>query len=874
MRIKRLATILLFILLIAGQGFADVKHKIDFGPFGDLYHFWIDPSSEFELKFLSSTLAEPQTLYSFTLETTAYDLDVDNTKFYLAYSTQDSKVYLTYSKDNGYTFSAPTLLTDQGSNPSIAGHGDLLSIAWEEEDGIYFSNSLPLVITGEVLSSPSLSIDDLDNTHLVFLSKDINTYLNKIMYTALPTHEPIVLFESYDDLINVGIQSFPSLLPNNAGAETLMVFWQKEYMERRETYFCISLDGGKNFGCAKQLAFDKDLLSITFSNGKLSAVFLEYSAIDTALIIKEIDLPALASPHIIFPFEGAVLNNSDLRLSYVSPGNHPFICKIGVSQENSDPLSFEQLVSPSTQEIVNFNFPVELRDGTYVAKINIFDGANLSPDSQTIQFKIDNIPPQIQSLEAQREEKQLILKGKVSESPAWLTINDHAVPLEASDGGLTPDIYFESEFVLAPGENLFTLVLTDEAGNPGVVTEEVFYDPAVPELTILKPSKDEWFKPDSVILFEVQVCDLQEDIHDGAEAEIWINNQPLADALTYNHEESALFGFIFLPAELTDGTYPGTITLSDKSGNQGEAEFTINIDGSPPLVSYQTQDSCYTNSPNSITFLAEEEGAGIDPSGTLIKVSGISFEGSVSVEAHKIILTSDIPFSEGTYEAEITARDQIGNVGEPTAFRLVVDTTSPELTLVGSYETSTSENKMMIQGKVEDEYACSINIYSNQVKIESFELSTDSFSKEINLFPGSNNILVEVLDRSGNAASANINTFASFSTVSTSLIQNCIHGPNPFSPAKSLPGAFSADGKGMVFSYALLEPADVKIRIYDLTGTLIWTRDISNTASGVTTWSGVDAFGRVAENGIYPYIFQATSGNSTGIKKGKIIIIK
>lgn len=854
------------VLLFSGQVFA---HKIEIDPLGNIYHFWLAPTSSSEglvpstegtaLKFSKSNFAEPQTLYTFSQEATSYDIEIDHTKYYLAYATQDSDLYLIHSRDNGQTFSPPLLFSEQGKNPALAVKNDLLTIAWEEEKGIYYCKledgntdlleTEAFFITGEALSAPALWIDDLNKTGLAFLSKNSYTDLKRVMYTSWASPEPRVLYESHDNLKNLGIRNL---------SESLLVFWQKEYMGRRETYFCVSLDGGQTFSSEKRLELEKDLLGLIFSDGKFSSV-----TADPELIIREIELPALSAPQVLFPHQDAVLSSSDLKLVYAYPGNDPFLCRIELLADARD---LEQLISSPTQENLSYDFPVEFTDGSYSLKIHIFDGINRSPDSQIVSFKIDNIPPQIQSLEVQKEEKQLTLKGNISEFPAWLTINGQSVSVEASRA------YFESEFALVPGENIFTLTLTDEAGNISVSTEEAFYDPAVPEITVLKPKESDWFKPDSAIVVEARVCDLQGDIEDETEAEITINNQVLEDTLVYDQLESNLFGFISLPAELNEGKYPGTITLRDKSGNTGQASFTINIDGSPPRINQPAGESCFTNSQTSLAVPAMDGGAGIDPSGTLIKIAGVSLEGSVSVEAQKIIFETEMPLSEGTYEVEIIARDRIGNVAEPIAFCLVVDTTPPELTLLGSYESNTAQGKIVVQGETKDQHPCSLNIYNNQKKIESFALSGDSFSKEIRLFQGSNNILIEVLDRSNNSASASINTFANFAAASSSLIQNCVHGPNPFSPSQNLPGAFAEQGKGMVFTYSLSAPAHIKIRIYDLTGTLIWTRDIANATSGVTAWSGESAFGQIVNNGIYPYIFSASSGGVTEIKRGKIMV--
>jgi hypothetical protein len=108
----------------------------------------------------------------------------------------------------------------------------------------------------------------------------------------------------------------------------------------------------------------------------------------------------------------------------------------------------------------------------------------------------------------------------------------------------------------------------------------------------------------------------------------------------------------------------------------------------------------------------------------------------------------------------------------------------------------------------------------------------------------------------------------------TNLITNLVYGPNPFSPTANTVQAFSTNEKGLVFAYTLSQPADIKIRIYDLTGTLIWIKEINSASSGVTAWSGTDQFGNFTTNGIYPYFFSAAAAGQNETRRGKIIVVQ
>jgi hypothetical protein len=290
---------------------------------------------------------------------------------------------------------------------------------------------------------------------------------------------------------------------------------------------------------------------------------------------------------------------------------------------------------------------------------------------------------------------------------------------------------------------------------------------------------------------------------------------------------------------------------------------------------------CFSNSQTGFTLPIADLGVGVDPFGTLIKISGVSFEGTVTPEGENISFFSNSLFLEGTYEVEVTPRDLLGNIAESSSICLVLDTTPPELILTGSYESQTDRPVIKVQGEISEIYNPSmgydpiksflVNIYNNQKQIESFGISENYFSKEIKLFPGENQILVEALDLAGNKAFADIKVFANISS-SSSLITKLAYAPNPFSPSQDLPGSYSSYGKGMVFTYNLLQPADIKILILNLTGTLIWTKDINGAGSGVTAWNGIDQFGRRVGNGVYPFVFTASRDGVTDIRRGKIIV--
>ena len=807
-------------------------------PAGNLYQFWIAPAVSDEaniiLKYSKSidqgnTFGQTRELYSFTFEVNACDL---------VFGVSDKLLAAAWEKDGSICYSR------------------------SEDEGINWNDPITIQVTGEVLTSPAVAIDDLNHLHLVFLSENQNLNLMRLYYTSLSSLEPKVIFESHDDLVH------PKLIPSPWG---MLITWQKKYLDRSDFYLTNSLDQGKHFGEPRVVPFETNPLWLGFY-GNNWIYFTNKSSSEAApyLTLKNIDFPPPLPPELILPKDKFITNLSSLEVNYRLHTSDPLICRIDISWDKYFPpdksWSFEHLNLSGSPEAV-YPLPIELPEGTYFMRLSVFDGLAASFPTVPVEFKIDRSAPAL-SLISQTEEavdqRDLLLTGKVSE-PANLYINNSKVTSEA-------DGIFKVKFSLQPGKNLIEITATDEAGNTAHLSKTIFYSAIRPEISLLKPKETDWFKPDSTIYIEAEAHDTQNDITDESEGEIVISGAVLEDKLIYDKNEAKLSGFIHLPQNMPDGKLSAGIKLNDAAGNVGEATFKINIDRSAPALALNT---VFSNSSSSVGIPITDAGAGVDPAGTIIMIAGVSTEGFASLEAEKLIVRTKFPLPDGSYEVEAIPRDLIGNTGKISTFSLIVDTIPPNLFIGSSAEGATDQSSLLINGSVNDNHSSVINshtkifgvgikIYNNQKLIESFIPQENIFAKEIQLFPGNNEILVEAIDQAGNKSSHILRTFANIHSFAT-LITDCKNYPNPFSPKN--------DGQ-MYFTFNFSSAADIKIYIFDLIGTLIWKKEFNNIAAGNTPWNGVNQFGTAVGNGIYPYILQASSGGTIEIKRGKIIVLQ
>jgi hypothetical protein len=255
--------------------------------------------------------------------------------------------------------------------------------------------------------------------------------------------------------------------------------------------------------------------------------------------------------------------------------------------------------------------------------------------------------------------------------------------------------------------------------------------------------------------------------------------------------------------------------------------------------------------------------------GTLVKIAGISIEAVGSAETG-ITLKVKSFLSDGTYEVTVTPRDLIGNTDNTSSFKLIVDTVPPKLNILSSSEVQTEQEKMKIEAEVSDAFLSTVKIYNNKKLVESLIPSGTTFTREILLISGNNEIVVEASDRAGNKTSQTLTAFANLRN-QAALVTKCGNGRNPFSPQSD---------RIMYFTYNFSSsPVDLKIFIFDLSGTLVWKKEDRNitpvsTSWNSTSWNGQDQFGAIVQNGVYPYILQVTSSGVIEIKRGKIIVLQ
>lgn len=772
--------------------------------------------------------------------------------------TATTEVTLAKSLDGGLTFGPAQTLYQLSTEASAAslnlGQDGTRILTYTASGDAYYAVAKnnnawfapPVKVSIEAVSKATIGTDQFGQVHGLFVTRGQS---KRLLYARLShlasleaSFEAKVVAESGDEITDPRLTFFPW---------GVALAWQTRYLERRETFMTLSLDGGINFSQSTPLPFHERLVGLTFRG-------------DQWLLISDGPKPIFNSlpaapgktvrPAILFPAGGQAFNTLTPELIFSTLHPDPVICRLDLSTDRSFPkdntYNFDFFSSPAKE--ARYRLPIDLTDGLYFIRLSLFDGYSTGPSSSLESFRLDRWPPQIILLSPTGESSdiaEISVSGQIGEM-ARLTLNGRAITVEA-------DGTFLFALTLSSDKNPLLLVATDEAGNSSQLARTIAFSSDRPQLTLLKPKTGEWFKPGSACLIELTVKDPRGQIEDESEADIRLNGQLLTDKLIYDQSAGKLAGFITLPEDLPDGQNKVSVSLRDAAGQTGKIEWLVNLDHLPPVLTLLIGETAFSRSPQIITLPLTDEGAGLDPSGTIVRLAGISLEVSPSGE----VIARTFLF-DGSYEVEVMPRDRIGNSGPNQKYTLIVDTRPPTL-LVQSSEVQNSQSIISFQGEAQDDHLGTVNIYNNDRLIDSFLPADRSFARQVPLVGGNNSFKVEAADRAGNKT---VKSFTVLGAVrAAALVNRSGYAPNPFSPR--------SDGE-IVFTYDLSAPAELKFYLFDLSGALVWKKELPNAASGSVRWNGRDHFGGTAPNGVYAYLLQVKADDKLEIKRGKVIVLQ
>lgn len=353
-----------------------------------------------------------------------------------------------------------------------------------------------------------------------------------------------------------------------------------------------------------------------------------------------------------------------------------------------------------------FSFGLELFEGENVISIECRDAAgNLQKATRTVC--LDTVPPALTVTSPKNgtltREASVTLSGR-SEDGATVTVNGEPVNL---NGGA-----FSFLKELAEGDNLFGFQARDRAGNAASVSVSVRLDTLAPVMTIIAPKGGSLLNRSTV------------EVLGTAEAGASVKVQGVKAAL----QDGQFRVNLTIPA---DGPFTINVEARDAAGNTAEMAVAVTLDTVPPVLKL--------TSPAAGTVVNQ----------TTVKVSGKSEPGArVRLDGMMLVadakglftFTAALP-AEGSNAILVEAEDAAGNV-EEAQFEVFRDT-------VLSYNITapaekTRSGKVLVIGVAEP--GASVTVAGIAVTAG----ANGSFSVEVPLETGPNQIKITVKDRAGN----------------------------------------------------------------------------------------------------------------------------
>lgn len=413
--------------------------------------------------------------------------------------------------------------------------------------------------------------------------------------------------------------------------------------------------------------------------------------------------------------------------------------------------------SDSKTLVLSIDNPKDFKEMAYKIKLSgISDiaGNDLSYYGD-IRIIVDYSPPYLKvnyPAESTVKTQNISLYGNV-EPGAKLLISGQPVSSDAK--GL-----FTVMPSLVPGQNKITCEASDLSGNTSYEEKILYFEQQTPQITITKPSAQDWFKHGTTVAVEANVSDSGNDIDDETEGIIFVNGKTVESNVFYDLSQQRLSGFINLPANLCHGKNQLAFCISDNKGNTGVASCETNIDSIAPKVSSNVVGNIiYSNRTDRIDIPIEDLGSGPDLDACQIKVyfDSATVEGRFFTDRSSLSLCF-LPasgFKETVYNIELCLKDFCANIAVQN-ITLVIDQKAPQIDIISDIPSETYCNKLDIAGFVNKKNVKDITFVSNSKNNFSAPVTNGKFSTCIPLNVGKNYIEIKAVDLAGNQTNKSI----------------------------------------------------------------------------------------------------------------------
>ena len=413
-------------------------------------------------------------------------------------------------------------------------------------------------------------------------------------------------------------------------------------------------------------------------------------------------------------------------------GNYTYNVTILDVQGNGNTTAYKYAVMNDSETIINWSTlsgsgsiwgividTMQYGDGNYTFFVRANDTANNMNDTESVNYTVDNKPPQITihtPTEAEiisgiyRLNTTIIDFGGNGDTDTYNYSIDNMVSWNPFDANITNDYYVDmnTSNIFTDGENDIFVRANDTLGNSRIKTVSFVVDNTPPEVIINTPTDLEIINKQ--YLLNVTIYDLgnHENISTyeyRIDANLW---------LPFDSNTSIYWFKTLNTTNMTEGNHQITATANDTENNQNIVSINVSIDNLPPEVNiinpynnswiYGLQYFNITlndtgNHGDNTTYEYLFENTTI-----LIPWSGLL---SAGTDWHITLNTTK--YRDGIYTFSVRANDTVDNANETEWINVILDNNAPNVTITTPLNNSLVNHVSWLNATIVDEGENGIN---------------------------------------------------------------------------------------------------------------------------------------------------------------------
>jgi hypothetical protein len=286
--------------------------------------------------------------------------------------------------------------------------------------------------------------------------------------------------------------------------------------------------------------------------------------------------------------------------------------------------------------------------------------------------------------------------------------------------------------------------------------------------------------------------------------------------------ESQVSYAILRPLEL-GVAYKVSVQVADRAGNIASSDATFSLETTPPSISGSKPTGTVSEEDAAAGVLIisdlSDDGSGVDPGSVMMWLDGEQVSADATAESVQYTARD---LSYGDHTVRVVAADMLGNTADKTWEFSVDDSTPPTVTVLSPKQDGLVGVRPVIKISYADE-GSGVDLTSISVKVDDAPVMATAMapaksaanvvaageaSYEVKLGYGSHTLTVAVKDVAGNEATAEVTFIVEGDVLKLVKPHNY---PNPVRTSST------------AITFGLSQGAEITIRIYDFTATLVAT---------------------------------------------------